>query len=52
MVFFWLGEFWLLSLLDILGLAIRYVQWGCQLEAVVVRGTSGVQRSHPGSDQS
>lgn len=41
--FFLLGEILLSAFLDLLYLVIRYVQWGCQLEAVMVKGTLGGQ---------
>lgn len=37
--FFLLGEIWLPAFLGLLDLTIRYIQWGGQLEAVVLRGT-------------
>lgn len=50
--FFLLQEILLSAFLGLLDFAISYVQWGCWLQAVVVRGTPGVQRLHGGTHQS
>ena len=51
-VFFLLGELLLSAFLGSLDFPIRYVQWGCQLEAVAGRSTPAVQRPRRGTHQS
>lgn len=51
-LFFLLGEILNSACLDLPDLAIRYVQWGCRLEAGRGRRYLGRTGSHPGSDQS